>query len=199
MGGTLALLAVLALGTVAVHYARRFRDGKEPLFPDAPHLERDPVTFTEGLAKDGRFDDERSRFAEVAARSGLEQAYALLARATADDAPRTGAASGPRLDPRRALATLATIDDEDRRLATFVAQTAPHVIDQRASARPERAPSQVESPVVPSDINAPERAAERHDAEPTESATSAPSHMACAGASLDDDLLPRRPRRGRAA
>lgn len=232
VGGTLALLAVLVFAMVSAHFARRFSDAKEPLFPDAAGVERDPVAFTEGLAKAGRFDDEMSRFADVAARSGLEQAYGLLARANANDAgARVRTATGSRLDPRRALATLATIDDEDRRLATFVAHSTaqpPNTTDHGPptqsrdaqpapaampgpSPAPDQSAPEIDVPTVVPWAAAPEQAPDTQAVEPlpgpvfagTETfrslqppATGSPQTTSDNEPSPDDDLLPRRPRRG---
>lgn len=119
IGATFALLALLGIGMVGVQLARRLRDD-EPLFPDLATAHHDPVRFTERLADAGNLADETARFAEVAAHSGFDQAYALLSMADTDSGPtrreRREAARGP-------LATLTALADDDRRLADYLART----------------------------------------------------------------------------
>jgi hypothetical protein len=175
VGATLGLLALLVFGIAALRIARRIGQEREPLFPDAP-AERDPLAFTERLAQEGGLDEETARFADVAARSGFAQAYALLAQASA------GAVA---TETRGALATLATLDDEERRFSAFLGEAIPeppHVPRPESESESVSVPAADRLPVV-AERTEPARAP-RIEAKP----------------SMDDDLLPsRRWRRRRAA
>ncbi|MBV8950538.1 MAG: hypothetical protein JOZ99_06670 [Actinobacteria bacterium] len=209
IGATLALFALLALGVVALQLARRVRDDDGPLFPDAPAIEHDPVRYTEGLAKGGSFADDTARFAEVAAHAGFDQAYSLLTMAT------DGRSNG-RQPSRGRIAALATLDDDDRRLAAFFAASpavpapqsptgaptidpaidatlgfAEHAVRARASNLAVASPDQATAVV-------PEPTATSKPPEPV--APVAEPSLVGAAASGDDDLLPgRRWRRRHAA
>jgi hypothetical protein len=115
IGATLGLLALLVAGIAVLHIARRVTQDREPLFPDAP-AEGDPLAFTERLAREGGLDEDTARFADVAARSGFAQAYALLAQASAGTVAT---------ETRGALATLTTLDDEEQRFNSFPGEPNP--------------------------------------------------------------------------
>ncbi|HZR14664.1 MAG TPA: hypothetical protein VFC33_15605 [Acidimicrobiia bacterium] len=127
-----AMVVVLVLGVIALAVVRWQRRDDEPLFPD---LERartpqpDPAAFTEQLAAGGTVADDVTRVGDVAAASGFQQAYALLALVD-DDGSVDAAASRPTIapvrdeqpttapDPYAALTDVGTPDSEDERALT---------------------------------------------------------------------------------
>jgi hypothetical protein len=209
---------MLIAGIVALHLARRVRNDTEPLFPDAPRVDADPVAFTERLARDGSFQDDTAQFAHLAARGGFHQAYALLAHAAGDETSPVRAAvpaAAAPAEPRGSVATLvgggaeplaaaqagsrhpvATLDgdgDEQRRLAIFLAQVA----DVRAaqSRLPTRPVPQASAP----EPGVPPAAETEAEPEPEPEPESVETPAATADVSIDDDLLPSRRRRGSAS
>ena len=206
MVGTVALLVLLLAGIVALQLARRVRQNAEPIFPDAPAVERDPLPFAERLTKGGTFDDDTARFTDVAARAGLQQAYALLARADGDEGaggPGTPAVRAPFRNPMAALAALNDDPGAGAHLATATIERTPEPPATWAQAWAPRAGDPVgERPVEPglpeiaiSEAPVPasrdQAAALRRRDEPAVATERN-------AASAEDDLLPSR-RRGRRA
>ena len=206
MVGTVALLVLLLAGIVTLQLARRVRQNAEPIFPDAPAVERDPLPFAERLTKGGTFDDDTARFTDVAARAGLQQAYALLARADGDEgagAPGTPAVRAPFRNPMAALAALNDDPGAGAHLATATMERTPEPPATWAQAWAPRAGDAVgERPVEPglpgiaiSEAPVPasrdQAAALRQRDEPAVATERN-------AASAEDDLLPSR-RRGRRA
>ncbi len=128
-----AMVVVLVLGVIALAVVRWQRRDDEPLFPD---LERartaqqpDPAAFTEQLTAGGTVADDVTRVGDVAAASGFQQAYALLALVD-DDGSVDAAASRPTIapvrdeqpttapDPYAALTDVGAPDSEDERALT---------------------------------------------------------------------------------
>jgi hypothetical protein len=206
MVGTVALLVLLLAGIVALQLARRVRQNAEPIFPDAPAVERDPLPFAERLTKGGTFDDDTARFTDVAARAGLQQAYALLARADGDEgsgAPGTPAVRASFRNPMAALAALNDDPGAGAHLATATMERTPEPPATWAQAWAPRAGDPVgERPVEPglpgiAISEAPVPASRDQAAalpQPDEPAVATERNAA----SAEDDLLPSR-RRGRRA
>lgn len=206
MVGTVALVVLLLAGIVALQLARRVRQNAEPIFPDAPAVERDPLPFAERLTKGGTFDDDTARFTDVAARAGLQQAYALLARADGDEgagAPGTPAVRAPFRNPMAALAALNDDPGLGMHLATATMERTPEPPATSAQAWAPRAGDPVgERPVEP---GLPEIAISEAPVPVSRDQAAAirqPDEPAVAternAASAEDDLLPSR-RRGRRA
>jgi hypothetical protein len=211
VGATLALLCLLLVGVASLLLARQLRRDVEPLFPDASALDRDPVAFTERLTEGGRLDEAPARFADIAARSGFHEAYALLGPATRDESTTQPAPAMPvvavvPVEPPPTLATVADHDD-DRRRATFVSlATANRDAREPEIARAAHAPPRaMAEPASARPVNletAPANAHASHGgvaAEADGTATEPAAVRNWTVASADDDLLPSRGGRGRAA
>jgi hypothetical protein len=84
IGGTLALVVLLALAMLGLHVARKVAAAREPMFPDLTESTLDPTAFARELAEGGTVADDAARFTDVAHHSGVQQAYALLALVNAD-------------------------------------------------------------------------------------------------------------------
>jgi hypothetical protein len=208
VAGTLALLCLLLVGIAALHLARRLRRDVEPLFPDVFAPERDPVAFTHRLTEGGSLDEDTARFADIAARSGFDEAYALLGLATRDEDTTQPPAASPSVpaELRRAPLSLATVED-DRRRAAFASLAAAN----RETPELEMAPAATSRPRAESgpaigrtaNVDAtpnPAHAPEADVAPETDGAAGEPAAVrSWQVASADDDLLPSLRPRGRAA
>jgi hypothetical protein len=125
VGNVAAMVAVLAMGVLALLVVRRLRRDDEPLFPEFEReraRNADPAAFTEQLAEAGTVADDVSRGGAVAGTSGFEQAYALLALVDGDpdvrtDAPAPAATAAP--DPYAQLARIEEPAEDERALAAF--------------------------------------------------------------------------------
>jgi hypothetical protein len=106
IGATTALVVLLVVAALGLYVARRAAASREPMFPELATPGPDPATFARELAAGGNVADDAARFTDVAHRSGVQQAYALLALVNTDGTGSPGTAA----DPFAALADLAPLE-----------------------------------------------------------------------------------------